>query len=143
MRLLILITNILLISTNLVFAETIVGYEYYIQPIQKEAIADSKIMAGSIEEKERWTKLSRPAISPTMDTYAKSGKVKKVIVKQIEDKRPNGVTAIFTVKEGEVPSDYNYSTIEDRKKEVEEEYQRRMELLREIEMQKIRDEKGY
>jgi len=114
----------LLFVPSILFAETIVGYEYYMQPIQKEAIADSKIMAGSIEEKERWTKLSRPIISPTMDNYAKDGKVKKVIIKQESQILPNGKPVIFTRKEGDVPSDYNYSTAEENKKKIEVEKNR-------------------
>lgn len=132
----------LMFIPSLCFAEKIVGYEYYIPPAQTQAISDSKVMSGSIEEKERWTKLTRTTISTTMNNYAKAGNVKKAIVKQIIDKRPNGITATFEIKEGDVPSDYNYSTKDENKKKVEAEYQKRKAAAESAEKEALAKEMG-
>lgn len=116
---------LLLLATAPLAAETEpVGVEYYIPATNVAAISDSKVMAGTAETRERWTKIYRTKDSTTLNAYAAKGDVKKVVVKKITEKKA-GVRAMYVVKEGDIPADYTYSTADDNKRKVDEEYRRR------------------
>ena len=125
MKTIILITNLLLISTNLLFADTkIVGYEYITPKTESAVVSAIASKSGTKIETERYQRIEMTKTDPTLDSYASSGKAYKVVVKETYDRRPNGIAATFTQKEGNIPADLNYSTAVENQKAIEAEKNR-------------------
>ena len=115
---------LLLLFVPSILSAEIVGYEYYVPKTETQAISDMSLMTGTKSETEKYQTLTRKDVSTTLDSYVENNKCYKTVLIETKDVRPNGITATFLRKEGNVPSDLNYSSEAELRKRIDAEIQR-------------------